>query len=378
MTVRSEDAAQPEAKYLTLVSPVLPSVTYDEAKNLERQGRIPRRSIYQDVVGSDIFDGSWFSRIPRFRRMLYRPLPPKVSQIIEAYIIRRRYRVVISWSEFAAALYALLLKVTRSKSVHVALLYWMSLPKVARLLRWGHSHIDRIITWSSVQRDFAVRTLGVPPEKIVLIRHFVDEKFWRPEACETTMICSAGREMRDFPTLIEAMRGLDIRCHIATGDLRGYMEPAVRAIYEHGAIPQNITVGKLEPTELRALYARARFVVVPLLHSDTDNGISVILEAMAMGKAVICSRTVGQVDVIQEGRTGILVPPRDVDSLRRAILSLWTEPDLAARMGRAGRDYIERYHTLDQFIQSVKDAIDGVAASKRAGADRPVSFRGNT
>ncbi len=86
-------------------------------------------------------------------------------------------------------------------------------------------------------------------------------------------------------------------------------------------------------TELRDLYARSRFVVVPLHASDTDNGVTVILEAMAMGKAVICSRTRGQVDVIQEGVTGIYVPVGDAAALRAAILSLWAEPQRAQQMG---------------------------------------------
>jgi len=60
--------------------------------------------------------------------------------------------------------------------------------------------------------------------------------------------------------------------------------------------------------ELRDLYARSRFVVAPLVPSESDNGVTVILEAMVMGKPVVCSRTRGQVDVVQDGVTGIYVP----------------------------------------------------------------------
>ena len=111
-------------------------------------------------------------------------------------------------------------------------------------------------------------------------------------------------------------------------------------------------------TELRKLYARSRFVVVPLLPSDTDNGVTVILEAMAMGKPVICSRTRGQVDVIQEGVTGLYVPVGDADALRSAILSLWNEPSRAQQMGRNARAYVEKNHTLEKFTATTRSAAE--------------------
>jgi len=120
----------------------------------------------------------------------------------------------------------------------------------------------------------------------------------------------------------------------------------------------HITQGRLSLTELRDLYARSRFVVVPLLPSDTDNGVTVILEAMAMGKPVICSRTRGQVDVIQEGVTGLYVPVGDAVALRKAILTLWNDPQRAQEMGRNARAHIERYHTLEMFTATAKSATE--------------------
>jgi glycosyltransferase involved in cell wall biosynthesis len=130
------------------------------------------------------------------------------------------------------------------------------------------------------------------------------------------------------------------------------------------AMPENITVGVLKPVELRALYARSRFVVVPLLPTDTDNGVSVTLEAMAMGKAVICSHVEGQKDVIQAGRTGIFVPQGDPEALRNAIQFLWTHPEEAERMGQAAREYVEKHHTIDQFVDIIKHVVDEAVAEK--------------
>ncbi len=145
---------------------------------------------------------------------------------------------------------------------------------------------------------------------------------------QTDMICAAGQEMRDYETLIEAMRGIDIRRHIAAGTIRlaGKMLTKHKESSEIVSLPPNVSVGRKTHTERRALYARSRFVVVPLFPSETGKGTVVILEAMAMGKAVICSRTEGQIGVIQEGKTGLFVPQGDPRALRAAIEYLWNNP----------------------------------------------------
>jgi glycosyltransferase involved in cell wall biosynthesis len=178
------------------------------------------------------------------------------------------------------------------------------------------------------------------------------------------MICAVGAEMRDYATLKEAIRGTGLRCHIAADHVR---IPGRFRLLRDRRVPigdigaradTNITEGRMSLTELRDLYARSRFVVVPLLHSDTDNGVTVILEAMAMGKPVICSRTRGQVDVIQEGVTGLYVPIGDAVALRTAILSLWNEPLRAQQMGRSARAYVEKHHTLEKFTSTTRSAAE--------------------
>jgi len=166
------------------------------------------------------------------------------------------------------------------------------------------------------------------------------------------MICAVGAEMRDYTTFLEAIRGTHLRCHIATDHVR---IPGRLRILNDRRVPIGdiraradtyITAGRVSLTELRKLYARSRFVVVPLLPSDTDNGVTCILQAMAMGKPVICSRTRGQVDVIEEGVTGLYVPVGDAAAL--------LDPRGGLEAVHAGHDDVEqddrelvREHRLD-------------------------------
>jgi glycosyltransferase involved in cell wall biosynthesis len=295
-------------------------------------------------------------------------LPQDAAIVIEGFRRRRRYDIVLSWGERYALMFALLCKLTRSRTPHVGMMYWFSKPKVARPIRLLHSHIERIITWNSYQMGYLTGQIGVPASKVRYTHYYVDQHFWRPMNVPTDMICAAGQEMRDYPTLFGALGGLDIRCHVAAGAVRlsGTLFTSHKEAAAAAAIPPNITVGTVQPhTALRELYARSRFVVMPLVDTDADNGITVILEAMAMGKAVICSRTAGQTDTIQDGITGLFVPVGDVAAMRKAIEYLWNNPSIAEDMGRNGRKFIEDHYTLDQFVANVRKTLEEVLDARR-------------
>ncbi len=356
-TMQNEQVATTRIRTLTLVTGGLSlSDPAEEAADLR-----PRGSLYNRVLNTRILNETSLREATGWRRFLYQRLPLSVSQVIEAYVKRRDYDVIISWGEKPALLFAFLLKATGRKFPHISMTSWISKPKKALAFRILQSHITTMVFWSRIQRDFAINRLGVAPEKTRLINWLVDQKFFRPTECETDMICSAGREMRDYSTLIEAMRGLDIKCHIAVS-LRGKLFKTIKRVYEERSMPPNLTVSNLSPTELREMYSRSRFIVVPLLETDTDNGITVMLEAMSMGKAVICSRTAGRPEAVIEGKTGLLVPPGDSKALREAILYLWNHPEIAEEMGREARKQVEDKFTLDEFVASMKSIAEETVA----------------
>jgi glycosyltransferase involved in cell wall biosynthesis len=351
-------------KVLTLVSTGLNRPDREKLIREEEADRHPRSSYYSTAMNSDMLDEKFLSNAPAWRRLIYKFLPTLLSQILEAFFICHRYDIVVTWAERLGYPFAILLKLTGRSVSHITLSSWISNPKKSKLLKLSQSHIDKILMWSTVQKEFAITKLNIPPSKIAFIRKFADQRFYRPINQKTTMICAAGSEMRDYPTLIEALRDVNIQCHIATGMTRGKLYDTVKALYDINDIPSNVTIGKKNYLDLRELYSRSRFVVVPVLPTDTDNGLTCILESMAMGKAVICSRTEGQVDVVQEGVTGIFVPTQDPIALREAILTLWNDPERAERMGKAAREYLEKYHTLEQFVDSVKQIAATVIAKK--------------
>ena len=97
-------------------------------------------------------------------------------------------------------------------------------------------------------------------------------------------------------------------------------------------LPQ--TVGFVPPSELGRYYDQAAVVVVP---SRREGYGVVCAEAMAHGRPVVASAVGGLLDLVDDGVTGLLVPPGDPDALRIAIDKLLGDPELRAAMGNAAR-----------------------------------------
>jgi glycosyltransferase involved in cell wall biosynthesis len=116
---------------------------------------------------------------------------------------------------------------------------------------------------------------------------------------------------------------------------------------------------------LRDLYARAMVVVVPVLPTDFQAGVTTLLEAMAMGKPVVVTATEGQRDIVEDGETGILVPPGDPAALRHAISRLLDDPAERDRLGRNARRAVETRFSLDVYASALAGHIDELADSTR-------------
>lgn len=345
--------------------------TTDSEERLRRElrGEDPRSMLLQETLDCDILDEAAIAKVKGWRGKLYRRLPSFVAQAVEASRLSRSYDVVVTWSERHTVAVAALFAVLRLPTPHLALMFWLSKPSVRLPLRVFRSGVDRIITWSSVQRQVAVERIGFGPEDVVLVRHPVDQEFFHPEARERKILFSAGSTQRDFDTLVEAARGLGIPVRIAASlvvALSGF-KVTTTDVRQHLDKFDHVEVESLNSSQLRASYAEAKVVVVPLLPTDIDAGVNVILEGMAMGRPVISTRTTGQIDVIRDGDTGVLVPPGDVEALRAQIEMMLNDPQAAEEMGRRARAYVEKYHRLEDFIEQIRANSDELAGTRSRG-----------
>jgi glycosyltransferase involved in cell wall biosynthesis len=300
---------------------------------------------------------------------------------------------------------ALLLKLAGARTPHVTIGHRISAAKKRPFFRWlkVHTHIARIALHARRQYDIAVAELGIPADHLALVPFRVDTEFWRPQpVAEERLICSAGLEHRDYPTLFRAVAGLDARVVVGASSPWS-RQPNTAAGVE---LPANVEVSAFDYLGLRDLYARAAVVVVALEDTDFQAGVTTILEAMAMGKAVVVTHSHGQTDMVEDRRAvtrgaaprarpvsllrilaeqagvpiepnGFYVPPGDAPALRRAIVYLLDHPAERSRLGAAARHAMERLLTVDQFAARLRELVDEARAATvgpAAVADTPPSL----
>jgi len=121
-------------------------------------------------------------------------------------------------------------------------------------------------------------------------------------------------------------------------------------------LPQ--AVGFVPPAQLGSWYERAAVVVCPSLRE----GYGVVArEAMAWGRPVVASAVGGLVDAVDDGVTGLLVPPGDVQALRGALVRLLEDTELRRRLGAAARERALREFSFeratDELLAVYEDAL---------------------
>jgi glycosyltransferase involved in cell wall biosynthesis len=279
---------------------------------------------------------------------------------------RRNYNILFTDGEQVGLPLALLLKFAAwgPRPRHSMIAHRLSVRKKMIFLDWlgVYSHIDIFFVYSTWQAVFIRTRWKLPDSRVVLTPFMVDDCFFSPEQVprdnhlsavidlRKPLISAVGLEYRDYPTLIEAVRGLPVQAVMAAASPWSKQ----RNTMSGSQLPENVLIRRFSQYELRELYAASQFVVMPLYPVDFQAGVTAILEAMAMGKAVICTLTPGQMDVIVHGETGLYVEPGDPSSLRSAIEWLLGNLAEAERMGRNGRKRVEQEMSLERYVYRLK------------------------
>jgi len=169
---------------------------------------------------------------------------------------------------------------------------------------------------------------------------------------------------KGFEYLLEAVaalaaRRMEVRLDLVGGGaLREALESRARAlgidsrVTFHGALPQD---------EIVPLYRAADVVVlpsIPLENGDRDGIPNVLVEAMAMGLAVVSTTAGGIPELIDDGTTGFLVPPRDASALADAIGKLVRDARLRRRLGGAAAAEVRARFDLSRNSEAVASLLE--------------------
>ncbi|MDU8910807.1 exopolysaccharide biosynthesis GT4 family glycosyltransferase EpsE [Aestuariicoccus sp. MJ-SS9] len=204
-----------------------------------------------------------------------------------------------------------------------------------------------------------VRAMGVDTE--VLRR---DTPYRPPEKGRPVRIFSCGRlnVVKGHQDLMAAMRrlldqGVDVRLEIAGEDDdggSGFRAELERTLKDLRLQDHVKLLGAIDAGAVRAKLLEAHVFALASWHEPL--GVA-YMEAMACGVPVIGTEAGGVPELIEDGRTGKLVPPKDPGALARAIRDLAGDPDKAQRLAEAGRAHVEAHFRASLGAETLIEEI---------------------
>ena len=227
---------------------------------------------------------------------------------------------------------------------------------------------DRIDAFVVTNRFMEEKLLqsGVAPARIRRIPTFTDFENVAPRYDHDGYVLYLGRVSPEKGPqyAVEAMkhlRDLDVRLRLTGTPADDANGDIARLIAENGLADRVEFVGFQQGEALEKLISGALCVLCPsVLYDNLPNAI---LEAFAHGKPVVASNHGSFPGAIDDGRTGLLFTPKDAADLAAKIRRLWTEPDLAATLGRNARIQCEREHAPETHYRRLVAALTGQPAS---------------
>jgi glycosyltransferase involved in cell wall biosynthesis len=216
--------------------------------------------------------------------------------------------------------------------------------------------LPRLFSRFLVVSEYSAKTLGAPAELTRVIYGGADPARYYPDDDRRNGVLFVGRftPHKGLDRLIAALPpGRELTCVGSHGhDIRP-PESGYGDLLRDLAIGKSIRFLETVPdAELPLLYRRAQVFVLPSVeHTCYGKQIAIsellglsVLEAMASGTPVVCSRLGGLTEVVENGKTGFLVEPGNVEQLHDRLATLLQDPVLAQRLGRAARDAVlERF-----------------------------------
>jgi glycosyltransferase involved in cell wall biosynthesis len=171
-------------------------------------------------------------------------------------------------------------------------------------------------------------------------------------APDTFLIGAVGnvRATKGYTTLLEAARlcadSMPSLRFVIAGDTSGRTYPPLEQLREQLRLQDHVQFLGLRSDVPRVLANYDLYV----LSSDTEGFSIALVEAMAAGLPAIATRSGGPETILEDGRTGVLVPPKDPQALARAILRMVNDPALRERLATAGTQDVARKYGSEQMI----------------------------
>jgi glycosyltransferase involved in cell wall biosynthesis len=239
---------------------------------------------------------------------------------------------------------------------------------------------DWLVTCTAANRDH-LATLAPVPDKVILAYHGLDFSEFPPPGPKTEVrdgrdpdnpvrILSVGRavEKKGYDDLLTALAALPAGLHwqfthIGGGKLAGDLKQRAKKLKIAdrvewlGAQPRETVLENYRATDLFVLASRVA------RNGDRDGLPNVLMEAQSQELCCLATDLSGIPELVEDGRSGVLVPPADPGALSEALARLIADPDLRARLGVAGREHVRASFAAEAGL----DMLAGLFGLKKAG-----------
>jgi L-malate glycosyltransferase len=238
--------------------------------------------------------------------------------------------------------------------------------------QWKYRQVDGFIAASRAIKDILIQD-GIPAGRIEVVHDGIDvekiqhrpvidvhAEYWLPHGVPVVVNVGAlvGHKGQKF--LVEAMP-LVLRevpdAHLiifGEGDLRAPLEKQVKQL----SLAKRVLLPGFREDVMSLMKSADLFV----MSSVTEGLGSAVLDAMAMGHAVVGTTAGGIPEAVVHDETGLLVEPADPKALAGAIVRLLKDTALRKQFGEAGRARVAEHFGVDRLVEGTLDAYRTIAA----------------
>lgn len=257
--------------------------------------------------------------------------------------------------------------------------WWDALPRKSYAVgnRWAYRLSDRVLANSDAVGRLVRQETGLAGERVTVVPNFLDDDAFTPipateraeqlaalgvpEEAVVAGVVAKLRPEKDLESLLRAVAelgSLEPALHIVVvGD--GPCMTSLRELATSLAVTDRVHFAGYRPNRPN-LHLLFDISVLCSLHEGSPNSI---IEAMAAARPVVATAVGGIPDAVEDGVTGMLVPPRSPSRLAAAIARLHGDVALRARMGQSGLAVARgRYHRRQVLPMLESLYLDGVGA----------------
>jgi len=318
---------------------------------------------------------------------LYGPHTLRQQLRLAAYLRRNRIDIVCSYNFYANCFAVLAARLARTPVVVASIrdIGAFLTPRQRRVQRMMCRLADVVLVNADAVRQWLIGE-GYDRSKLVVIRNGIDlarfdgartragvrQEFGMPPEAPVIAMLARVTRLKGVEYFFEAAAAVAARFpdarFLVIGDVAA--NPAYRRELE-ADIRRRGLEGRVVFTGFRLdvpeLLAEVTVSVLPSLSEGLSNAV---LESMAGAVPVVGTRVGGMPEAIEDGVTGLLVPPRDSGALAEAITRILDDPQLAARLGQAGRRRVAEHFSLTRMVRETERLFCSTLLA-RTGRARP-------